>query len=106
MQQHRFTRLINGFSRKPGHHMAAVALYVALYNLCRIHEALRITHAMHLRVHRPRMGVREFVHAALTGEILESVGCKMGRFAVFDGANNARNPEIGSSPQPHCSRLL
>jgi len=36
----RFTRLTNGFSKKLENHVAAVALYVAHYNFCRVHEAL------------------------------------------------------------------
>jgi hypothetical protein len=36
MGQRRFTRLTNGFSKKLDNHVAAVALYVAHYNLCRI----------------------------------------------------------------------
>lgn len=43
MQQRRFTRLTNGFSKKIRNHKAAVGLYVGHYNLCRVHEALRIT---------------------------------------------------------------
>jgi hypothetical protein len=46
MQQRRFTRLTNGFSKKLDNHRAAVSLYVAHYNLCRVHEALWITPAM------------------------------------------------------------
>ena len=42
MQQRRFTRLTNAFSKKLENHIAAVALYVAHYNLCRVHEALGI----------------------------------------------------------------
>ena len=49
MQQRRFTRLTNGFSKKLRKHKAAVSLYVAHYNLCRMHETLRITPAMALR---------------------------------------------------------
>src|SRR5712672_3369318 len=45
MGSRRFTRLTNGFSKKLDNHVAAVALYVAHYNLCRIHEALRTTPA-------------------------------------------------------------
>ena len=37
MQQRRFTRLTNGFSKKLENHMAAVALYVGHYNFCRVH---------------------------------------------------------------------
>jgi hypothetical protein len=36
-----FTRLTNGFSKKLDNHVAAVALYVAHYHLCRTHETLR-----------------------------------------------------------------
>jgi hypothetical protein len=45
MGQRRFTRLTNGFSKKLDNHVAAVALYVAHYNFCRVHEALRTTPA-------------------------------------------------------------
>jgi hypothetical protein len=46
MGSRRFTRLTNGFSKKLDNHVAAVALYVAHYNLCRTHEALRTTPAI------------------------------------------------------------
>jgi hypothetical protein len=42
--------LTNGFSKKLDNHVAAVALYVAHYNLCRVHEALRTTPAKALGV--------------------------------------------------------
>ena len=41
MGSKRFARLSNGFSKKIDCHLAAVGLYVAFYNLCRTHEALR-----------------------------------------------------------------
>jgi len=41
MGSRRFTRLTNGFSKKLNNHVAAVALYVAHYNLVRTHESLR-----------------------------------------------------------------
>jgi hypothetical protein len=40
MESRRFTRLTNGFSKKLECHAAAVSLYVAHYNWCRVHEAL------------------------------------------------------------------
>ncbi len=47
MQNRRFTRLTNAFSKKfhesPVH---ALGLYFAFYNLCRIHKSLRVTPAM------------------------------------------------------------
>jgi hypothetical protein len=39
MGQRRFRRLTNGFPKKLDNHVAAVALYVAHYNLCRVHQA-------------------------------------------------------------------
>jgi len=43
MASRRFTRLTNGFSKKLDNHAAAVSLYVAHYNLCRVHETIRNT---------------------------------------------------------------
>ena len=42
----RFTRLTNAFSRKWENHWAAVCLWYAYYNFCRIHKSLRVTPAM------------------------------------------------------------
>ena len=50
MTQKRFARLTNGFSKKLDQHAAAVSLYVTHYNLCRVHEALRTTPAVALRI--------------------------------------------------------
>jgi transposase-like protein/IS1 family transposase len=46
MATRRFTRLTNGFSKKLENLKAAVALYMAWYNFCRIHQTLRVTPAM------------------------------------------------------------
>jgi IS1 family transposase len=69
MSQRRLTRLSNGFSKKYENHCAAVALYVAHYNFCRVHETLRITPAMHLGIADHVWSVSELASAALTGEI-------------------------------------
>ena len=69
MAQRRFTRLTNAFSKKLENHCAAVALYVAHYNFCRVHEALRITPAMQLGVTDHIWTVRELVDAALNGTL-------------------------------------
>lgn len=42
----RFTRLTNAFSKKVENHAAAVALWFAYYNFCRVHQTLRVTPAM------------------------------------------------------------
>jgi hypothetical protein len=50
MASRRFTRLTNGYSKKLENHRAAVALWVAFYNFCRVHETLRCTSGMALGV--------------------------------------------------------
>lgn len=42
----RFTRLTNAFSKRLENLRAAVALHFAHYNLCRVHQTLRVTPAM------------------------------------------------------------
>lgn len=46
MQMRRFTRLTNGFSKKLVNLQAAVAVFMAFYNFCRVHQTLRVTPAM------------------------------------------------------------
>jgi transposase-like protein/IS1 family transposase len=41
MQMRRFTRLTNGHSKSPKHHVAMQALYFAFYNFARKHETLK-----------------------------------------------------------------
>lgn len=45
-QLRRFTRLALGFSKSLDNLKAAVTLYVAYYNLCRVHRTLCVTPAM------------------------------------------------------------
>ncbi len=86
MQQRRFTRLTNGFSKSYLNHCAAVALYIMHYNFCRVHEALRVTPAMQLGVTDHVWTISELVEAALNGIVTEqSQGRKVGRFTVIDG---------------------
>jgi IS1 family transposase len=85
MTQRRFTRLTNGFSKTYLNHCAAVALYVAHYNLCRVHEALRVTPAMQLGVTDHVWTISELVQAALDGVTREPQGRKVGPFTVIDG---------------------
>lgn len=69
MQQRRFTRLTNAFSKKFENHCAAVALYAMHYNFCRVHETLKITPAMQVGVTDHVWSIRELIAAALDGEL-------------------------------------
>ena len=82
MQQRRFTRLTNGFSKKLRNHRAAIAMYVSHYNLCRVHETIRMTPAMELGVADHIWTIGELIEAA-TGP--EPEGKRIGRFRVIDG---------------------
>ena len=46
MHLRRFTRLTNGFSKKLVNLKAAVAVFMAWYDFCRVHQTLRVTPAM------------------------------------------------------------
>ena len=65
MASKRFARLSNGFSKKIDCHLAAVGLYVAFYNLCRTHEALRMTPAMALGIADRVWSIGDLIEAAL-----------------------------------------
>jgi hypothetical protein len=79
MQQRRFTRLTNAFSKKLENHVAAVGLYVAHYNFCRVHETLRVTPAMQLGVTDHIWTIGELVDAALDGVVPAPGGGRYGR---------------------------
>ena len=65
MSMRRFTRLTNGYSKKVENHEAAVALFVAHYNLCRVHETLRVTPAMALGMTDRPWSIAELIQVAV-----------------------------------------
>jgi len=65
MSTRRLTRLCNGFSRKLTHHTAAISLFVAFHNFCRIHGALRCTPAMEAGITSTVWSVEQLVERAL-----------------------------------------
>jgi hypothetical protein len=65
MASRRFTRLTNGFSKRADYHAAAVALYVAHYNFCRVHDTLRATPAMALGISDHIWTIGELLAACL-----------------------------------------
>jgi transposase-like protein/IS1 family transposase len=60
----RFTRLTNAFSKKWENHWAAVAVWFAFYNFCRVHKSLRMTPAMAAGISGHIWSVRELLEAA------------------------------------------
>ena len=88
MSQRRMTRLSNGFSKKYENHCAAVALYSAHYNFCRVHEALRITPAMQLGLVDHVWSVSELINAAMAGEMQSRVREELARFRVIPGGKS------------------
>jgi transposase-like protein/IS1 family transposase len=64
MGTRRFTRLTNAFSKKWENHWAAVALWFAFYNFCRVHKSLRCTPAMEAKIADHIWSVRELLEAA------------------------------------------
>lgn len=91
MSQRRFTRLTNGFSKKLDNHVAAVALYVAHYNLCRTHEALRTTPAKALGVTDKAWSIAQLVDAALAVAPLlptETPPDRRRKFTVIEGGKS------------------
>jgi IS1 family transposase len=73
MSSKRFARLSNGFSKKLEPHCAAVSLYVAFYNLCRVHESLRSTPAMALGIAERVWTIGDLVDAALATQPIDPV---------------------------------
>jgi hypothetical protein len=88
MASRRFTRLTNGFSKKLENHAAAVSLYVAHYNLCRVHEAHRTSPAVALGITDHVWSIGELLHAALAvapPAPTETAPDRRRRFKVIEG---------------------
>jgi hypothetical protein len=94
MASRRFTRLTNAFSKKLDNHAAAVSLYVAHYNLCRVHETLtpnaahQNTPAMVLGITDRPLSIGELIDAALATQLIEptvTAPDRRKRFRVIDG---------------------
>ncbi len=66
-QLRRFTRLALGFSKSLDNLKAAVTLYVAYYNLCRVHRTLRVTPAMEAALTDHVWSIQDLLHAGHGG---------------------------------------
>ena len=88
MASRRFTRLTNGFSKKLDNHLSAVALYIAHYNLCRVHESLRTTPAVQLGITDRVWSLGDLIDAALavaTPDPTETAPDRRRKFRVIQG---------------------
>jgi hypothetical protein len=88
MASRRFTRLTNEFSKKLDNHVAAVSLYVAHYNFCRVHETLRSTPAATIGVADHVWSIGELLDAALARQPIDPVVTapdRRRRFQVIEG---------------------
>ena len=59
-----FAPVHSAFSKKLTNHVAAVSLYVAHFNLCRVHESLRITPAIAMGITDHIWAIGELIDAA------------------------------------------
>ena len=94
MANRRFTRLTNAFSKKLDNHLSAVALYVAHYNLCRVHKSLspsarnQATPAMALGITDRVWSLGELIDATLavaTPDPVETAPDRRRKFRVIEG---------------------
>ncbi len=60
----RFTRLSNGFSQKKANLRAALALFFAYYNFCKMHGTIRMTPAMAAGITRKPWAMADLLVAA------------------------------------------
>ena len=84
----RFTRLTNGFSKRLEQHAMAVSLYVAHYNLCRVHESIRTTPAVALGITDRVWTIGDLLDAALATQPIDPVVSapdRRKRFRVIEG---------------------
>jgi IS1 family transposase len=91
MASKRFARLSNGFSKRLECHLAAVALHVAFYNLCRVHESLRSTPAMALGIAERAWTIGDLVDAALATQPITPTTTapdRRKRFRVIEGGKH------------------
>ena len=77
-------RMANGFSKQLENHAAAVSLYVARYNLCRVHETLRATPAVALGIADRVWSVGDLLDAALATQPIDPVVTAPQRRKLFE----------------------
>src|SRR5262249_21429772 len=95
MSCRRFGRLTNGFSKRLEPHLAAVALHVAYYNLCRPHETLRTTPAVALGIADWVWTLGDLLDAAMATQPVQppkpTPGERRKAFRVIEGGKSGSN---------------
>ena len=89
----RFTRLTNGFSKELDNHAAAVSLYIAHCNLCRVHQSLCSTPAVAQGIADKVWSIGELLDAALATQPIDPVVTAPDRrraFTVIEGGKQKR----------------
>jgi len=85
------TASVGGLFRSNCCHRHAVALYIAHYNLCRIHEALRATPAMGLGIAVRVWTIGDLLDAALATQPIDPIVTapdRRKRFPVIEGGGS------------------
>jgi len=85
MHSRRFTRLTNAFSKKTENHQTAVSLFVAHYNLCRVHQTIKTSPAHDLGLTDHVWSIEELMENTIDNEFYPLQGRRYGRFTVIDG---------------------
>ena len=73
MSMRRFSRLTNAFSKKLENREHMLAIYFMYYNLCRVHQTLRVTPAMEAGLKGMASGRLEIVKLMEPKSILEGI---------------------------------
>lgn len=68
MQLRRFTRLTDAFSKKLINLEASVAIFMAFYNFCRVHQTLRVTPAMEAGLTDKIWSIRDLLTADIQAD--------------------------------------
>jgi IS1 family transposase len=79
---HRLARMTNGFSKSLRNHRASIYLFIAYYNLCRVHSTIRTTPARALGVTDHIWTIEELIHAATAPD---DVPARMAPFTIIPG---------------------
>lgn len=88
MSMRRYTRLTNAFSKKVENHEAMTSLHFTYYNLCRVHQTIRVTPAMESGLTDHVWTVEELV-GLLEAKEVESIGTEENKRGPYKKRENS-----------------